>query len=87
MYHWWERYRKKTLANNLGKELGLPIIHLDGIHQLDNWVKRDKTERDKMILEKIQADKWVIDGNYRSTLKQRLERSEFIIYLDYSSFA
>ena len=25
---------KSTLANNLGKELNLPICHLDGIHHL-----------------------------------------------------
>ena len=28
---------KSTLANNLGKELNLPVYHLDGIHYLDNF--------------------------------------------------
>ena len=45
---------KSTLANNLGKELNLPICHLDGIHHLANWVPRHKEERDKIILEKTQ---------------------------------
>ena len=78
---------KTTLANNLGKELGLPVTHIDGIQHLANWKERDKAERDKIILEKIKEDKWIIDGTYRSTLKARLERAEFIIYLDYSSLA
>ena len=48
---------KSTLANNLGKELNLPIYHLDSIHHLANWVPRDKEERDKIILEKTQEPK------------------------------
>lgn len=77
---------KTTLANKLGETLNLPVIHLDGINYYDNWVERPKDERDKIILEKIQQDKWVIDGTYRSTLKQRLDRSDLIIYLDYSTW-
>ena len=68
---------KSTLANNLGKELNLPICHLDGIHHLANWVPRDKEERDKIILEKTQEPKWVIDGTYKSTLEERVKKSRF----------
>lgn len=78
---------KTTLANNLGKELNLPVYHLDGINYFANWKARDKKERDKIILEKIEEDKWIIDGTYNSTLLQRFEKSDLIIFLDYSSFA
>ena len=78
---------KTTLADNLGKELKIPVYHIDGIHHLENWEIRDKKERDKIILEKVSEPKWIIDGTYRSTLKQRLENSDFIIYLDYSRMA
>lgn len=78
---------KTTLANNLGKELNLPIYHIDGIHHLENWQIRDNAERDKIILDKVKEEKWVMDGTYRSTLKTRLENSDLIIYLDYSSIA
>lgn len=76
---------KTTLANNLGKQLNLPVYHIDGIHHLQNWEERDKDERDKIILQKANEEKWVIDGTYFSTLKQRLEKSDYIIYLDYST--
>ena len=36
---------KSTLANNLGKDLNLPVYHLDGIHHLENCKERDKEER------------------------------------------
>ena len=78
---------KTTLANNLGKDLNLPIYHIDGIHHLKNWEIRDKEERDKIILEKINEEKWIMDGTYHSTLKSRLEKSDYIIYLDYSTIA
>ena len=78
---------KTTLADNLGEQLKLPVYHIDGIHYLNNWEVRDKKERDKIILNIIKKEKWVIDGTYRSTLKERLEKSDFVIYLDYSSFA
>ena len=78
---------KTTLANNLGRELNLPVYHIDGIHHLENWKIRDKAERDKIIIEKANKSKWIIDGTYRSTLQQRLERSDYIIYLDYSTLA
>ena len=78
---------KTTLSNNLGKQLNIPVYHIDGIHHLPNWEIRDKNERDTIILDLIEKDKWIIDGTYRSTLKKRLEKSDLIIYLDYSSIA
>lgn len=78
---------KTTLAKNLGKQLNLPVYYIDGIHHLKNWEIRNKDERDKIILEKADEDKWIIDGTYHSTLKQRLEKADCIIYLDYSSIA
>ncbi len=78
---------KTTLADNLGHELDLPIIHIDGIHHLENWEIRDKDERDRIILSKIDEPKWVIDGTYRSTLDARISKADAVIYLNYSSMA
>lgn len=78
---------KSTLARNLGKELNLPVCHIDSIHHLENWKVRNKAERDSIILEKISQPKWIMDGTYRDTLKIRLEKSDFIIFLDYSTIS
>lgn len=78
---------KTTLSNNLKKELNLPVYHIDGIHHTENWGVRDKDERDRIILDIVEKPKWIIDGTYRSTLLKRLERADYIIYLDYSTFA
>ena len=76
---------KTTLANNLSEIYGIEAIHIDGIHHLPNWNLRDKEERDRMILEIANQEKWIIDGTYRSTLRTRLEKADFIIWLDFSS--
>lgn len=76
---------KTTLANILSEKYNIPVTHIDGIHHLKNWEIRDKDERDKIILDIIKRKKWIIDGTYKDTLKQRLEKSDLIIWLDYST--
>jgi adenylate kinase family enzyme/predicted N-acetyltransferase YhbS len=78
---------KSTLADILSKELNIPAIHLDAINYNANWVEINKNERDTIISSKSNDEKWIIDGNYNKTLKERLEKADLIIWLDYSSFA
>ena len=59
---------KSTLAKNLGKEMKLPVYHIDGIHHLKNWEIRPTQERDAIISEKVKEPNWVIDGTYKATL-------------------
>ena len=77
---------KSTLANILSESMKIPVIHLDAINYKPNWIQVDKVERDKIILGKSNEDKWIIDGNYNKTLKERLIKSDLIIWLDYSSY-
>lgn len=76
---------KSTLCEILSKELNLPAIHLDAINYEPNWVEIDKEERDKIISNKSEEDKWIIDGNYNKTLQERFEKADLIIWLDYST--
>ena len=78
---------KTTLANNLSEIYKIPATHIDGIHHLENWEIRDKEERDKIILEIASRDEWIIDGTYKSTLRDRFERADLIIWLDFSTLA
>ena len=71
---------KSTLCTILSKELGLPAIHLDAINFNPDWEEIDKQERDKIISEKAKEDKWIIDGNYNKTLKERLDPT-FVKYV------
>lgn len=76
---------KSTLCNILSEELNLPAIHLDAINFNANWVEIDKEKRDKIISMKSEEEKWIIDGNYNKTLKERFDKADLIIWLDYST--
>lgn len=78
---------KTILANNLGRELNIPVYHLDRINHLENWQKRDAKERDEIILKIIDNSRWITDGTYKTTLEQRINKSDLVIFLDYSSFS
>lgn len=77
---------KTTLTNILSEKLNISPLHIDGVHHKPGWVERDKEERDKIILDKIKEESWIIDGTYKSTLKPRFEAADVIIWLDYSTF-
>lgn len=77
---------KTTLSENLGKELNLPVYHLDGLNYFPDWKERDKEERNKLILKTAKKKKWIIDGNYRETLQDRLDKADLVIFLDYSLY-
>ncbi|MEQ1543080.1 MAG: AAA family ATPase [Novosphingobium sp.] len=74
---------KSTLARSLAERTGLPLHHLDQIHWLPGWVERDRDE-ERVVLDRLLAqDHWIIDGNYGSTLPQRIARADTVVWLDY----
>lgn len=77
---------KSTLCEILAKKLKLPAIHLDAINFNENWVEIAKEERDKIISAKAKEEKWIIDGNYNKTLKERFDNADLIIWLNYSTY-
>ena len=77
---------KSTLARRLGELTGIPVIHLDAHYWLPGWVVTPKEEWAGKVDALLQGDRWIMDGNFGSTLKQRLPRADTVIYLDYPSW-
>ncbi|MGN1114490.1 MAG: adenylate kinase [Oscillospiraceae bacterium] len=74
---------KSTFARHLRDITGLPLYYLDMI-----WHKADKSnitesEFDCKLSRILSKDKWIIDGNYKRTLKARLEKCDMVLWLDY----
>lgn len=78
---------KTTLSKNIGNNLNIKVTHLDGLNFSSNWVIVDSQKRDDTILKIIQEDSWIIDGYYSSTLKARIEASDLVIFLNYSTIS
>ncbi|MBE8596142.1 GTPase [Xenorhabdus sp. BG5] len=78
---------KSTLANAISRKCNLKVIHLDQLFHLPNtnWQERSVDEFISLHDMAIKEDNWVIDGNYRKCLSQRLFRATGVILLDVST--
>ena len=74
---------KSTVSRALHNKTGIPLYHLDMMY----W-NADKTTVEKSVfLERLTAvlekNKWIIDGNYASTMELRMAACDTVIFLDY----
>lgn len=74
---------KSTLAKQMGKLFDIPVVHLDKLYWLPNWVERNFDEFDALVTKELKKDNWIIDGNYSRTLETRLQYADLCIFLDY----
>lgn len=74
---------KSTLATILGSKLGLPVYHLDRYFWQPGWVSVSREQFIDIQKDLIERDKWIIDGNYQSTVELRLNACDTVIFLDF----
>lgn len=76
---------KSTLARKIGKAANLPVIHLDKFFFNPGWVERERADFNKDVQAQTQKSKWVMDGNFISSLPARLARADTLVFLDIPS--
>jgi adenylate kinase family enzyme len=77
---------KTTLANELGRRLSLPVLHVDGFY----WQDRAAVGRVESTPEQwraihdqmISSEQWVIDGMKLGVLPSRLAAADTAVFLD-----
>ena len=74
---------KSTLAVELGRLLGLPVVHLDALHWKPGWIVPDQQEWRETVRALAQRDEWVMDGNYTRTLDLRIPAADTVIFMDF----
>ncbi len=74
---------KSTLAREVGRLLGLPVVHIDSIYWKPGWIEPSREEFEEKIRELVGQERWVMDGNYSRTFGARLPRADLVIYLDF----
>lgn len=73
---------KSWLGRRLAEITGLPLVHLDNEYWKPGWEKTPRgewIEKQKTIMS---SGKWIIDGNYNSTLEMRFDAADLVIFLD-----
>ncbi len=74
---------KTTLSVALAKRLGLTCIHLDQHYWSAGWTRAPRDVWRARLAEILARPSWIIEGNYASTIPQRLERADTLIFLDF----
>lgn len=75
---------KTAFAIKLAKLTGLPVVHLDYYyHQRKYNYYEDKQAWAKQVKKLMQQERWIIDGNYSSTLVERLKKADAVVFFDY----
>ena len=75
---------KSTLADAIGRKLGITAIHLDQFSHLPgtNWRPRETSEFHALHDAAIMQDEWVMDSNYSMIMPQRYARATGVIVID-----
>lgn len=77
---------KSTLSHALAARTGLPLFHLDKLFWLPGWVERDRDEGRAELAKVLAGERWIIDGNYGSTMPMRVARADTVVWLDYPTW-
>lgn len=73
---------KSTLARQLGHVWSLPVIHMDHLYWKGGWVERDRGTVNALARAAIEASNWVFDGNHSSSMAERADRAQMLVFLD-----
>ncbi len=74
---------KSTLARRLGTFTRLPVYHLDRLFWHPGWTKPQEETWHPFVDSLIATERWIIEGNYGSTMAARMARADTIVWLDY----
>ncbi|HEV2785632.1 MAG TPA: hypothetical protein VGV67_04530 [Solirubrobacteraceae bacterium] len=72
---------KSTFSRELGRRLGIPVVHLDRHFWKPGWVASARDEWRAAQAELLGADAWIADGNYGSTFDVRFARADTVVVL------
>lgn len=73
---------KSTLAARLARILGAPHIELDALRHGPDWTETPDEVMRAALVERLEAPRWVVDGNYPMVRDLVWERADTVVWLD-----
>jgi adenylate kinase family enzyme len=79
---------KSTLARDLGKILGLPVIELDKLFWRSGLVPVPQSEWIELQEQLVQNDNWILDGDLgpNDAVEVRLRAADTVVLMDFAVF-
>lgn len=77
---------KSVFSQQLHAMTKLPLHHLDRLFWGPKWQESDKEKFRKRVADLAKGDRWIIDGNYGSTIEVRAKEADTIIFFDYPRY-
>jgi adenylate kinase family enzyme len=80
---------KTTLSHKIAEKFNIPCYEQDNIVWMrtnEGDIMRPDEERERMFMNILTSENWVMEGSPRKLLKKRYEYCEYIIFLDTNSF-
>lgn len=74
---------KSRFSQLLAQITGLPYISLDDFYWGVRWERMPVDKWTLIHLQLTRAPRWIIDGNYANTLKERIKAADTVILLDF----
>jgi adenylate kinase family enzyme len=74
---------KTTLGRALAEKLDAPFVELDAFVHGPGWVETPDDALRAKVAPLLEAERWVVDGNYRQKLGDLvLRRADLVVWLD-----
>jgi hypothetical protein len=70
---------KSTVARELGRRTGLPVVHLDPLFWSSDWQPCPPEEWEAIQRRLVAEEGWIIDGNYGGTMELRLAAADTVV--------
>lgn len=70
------------MARELARRSGLPLVHLDDLYFAPGWVPVERVLWQERLQEALGGERWILDGNFSSTLLRRAYRADTAVFLN-----
>ena len=74
---------KSCFSRALHEKTGIPLFHLDMMFWNPDRTTVEREVFIERLMDVLERDEWIIDGNYASTMELRLSACDTVFFLDY----
>jgi adenylate kinase family enzyme len=75
---------KSRLASELGKLLGIRVLHLDTLFWKPGWVPTPRDEFEAMQRRELATDSWIVDAQFDDMLPDWVYGADTVVFVDIS---